>query len=111
MKSMFYKSIFSALTLSALLSGCAASGNAPARVVDGTTEGSTVNSLDSIMNSLPSMEHCTLRVAVARIRLGDGALNTYGNLGKKINGMTAQQVIDFSQQYPALSLAQAQCVP
>lgn len=111
MKSTFYRSILCTLMVSILLSGCAASGTAPARVVDGTTEGSTVNSLDSIMNSLPSMEHCTLRVAVARIRLGDGALNTYGNLGKKINGMTAQQVIDFSQQYPALSLAQAQCMP
>src|SRR6478735_2569983 len=103
------KSIFYVLMISILLSGCAAPDNTPARVVDGTTEGSTVASLDSIMNSLPAMEHCSLRIAVARIRLGDGALNTYGNLGKKINGMTARQVIDFSQQYPALSLAQAQC--
>ncbi|HQQ74969.1 MAG TPA: hypothetical protein PK031_07430 [Pseudomonadales bacterium] len=112
MKSTFYRSILCTLMVSMLLIGCAAPDNSPpARVVDGTTEDSTVTSLDSIMNSLPSMEHCTLRVAVARIRLGDGALNTYGNLGKKINGMTAQQVIDFSQQYPALSLAQAQCMP
>ena len=111
MKSVFYKSLFSALMISILLGGCAAPDNVPARVVDGSSEGSTVTSLDSIMNSLPAMEHCSLRVAVARIRLGDGTLNTYANLGKKINGMTAQQVIDFSQQYPALPLAQVQCAP
>lgn len=111
MKSTFFKSLFSALMISILLGGCAAPDNAPARVVDGSSEGSTATSLNSIMNSLPTLEHCDLRVAVARIRLGDGALNTYANLGKRINGMTAQQVIDFSQQYPALPVAQVNCAP
>ena len=106
-----YKSLFPALMISILLSGCAAPDNAPTRIVNGTTEGSTVTSLDSIMSSLPLMEQCSLRVAIARIRLGDATLNTYGNLGQKINGMTAQQVIDFSQQYPAMPLAQVNCAP
>lgn len=111
MKSVFYKSIFCVLIASILLSGCAAPDNAPARVVDGSSEGSTLTTLESITSSLPLMEQCSLRVAVARIRLGDATLSTYANLGKTINGMTAQQVIDFSQQYPALPLAQVNCAP
>lgn len=111
MKSVFFKSLFCVLLASILLGGCAAPDNTPARVVDGSSEGSTLTSLESVTSSLPLMEQCSLRVAVARIRLGDANLNTFGNLGKKINGMTAQQVIDFSQQYPALPLAQVNCAP
>jgi hypothetical protein len=100
-----------ALIISIALSGCAAPGGEPSRTVDGTSQDSTVESLRLMMNNSPPLDHCNLHIAVARIRLGDATLNAGNNLGQKLNGMTAQQVIDLSQQYPPLPLAQMQCIP
>ncbi len=103
------KSFLLALTISMLLCSCAAPENEPVRTVDGSSEDSTVDSLRMMMNNLPALDHCHLQVAIDQIRLGDATLNTDNNLGKKINGMTAEQVIDFSQQYPPL--IRAHCAP
>lgn len=95
----------------ALVSGCAAPDATPVRVVDGSSENSTVESMRLMTNNLAETDHCNLQIAFARIRLGDATLSSYSNLGKKLNGMTAQQVIAFSQQYPPLPLAEMQCIP
>lgn len=105
------KPVFLALVILALVSGCAAPGTTPVRVVDGSSESSTVESMRLMTNNLPGEDHCQLQIAFARIRLGDPAFSSYSNLGKKLNGMTAQQVIDFSQQYPPLPLAEMGCIP
>lgn len=97
------KTVLCALMMSVLLLGCAATHDEDSGVatVDGSSTKSTVRSLRMMKGEGISM-HCQIEHAVLRILKGDPTLSpSVGNgLGEKLNGMTAQQVIQFSTMYP-----------
>lgn len=97
------KTALCALMMSVLLLGCAAKHDEDSGVVtiDGSSTKSTVKSL-RMMKGEGITVHCQIEHAVRRILKGDPTLSpSVGNgLGEKLNGMTAQQVIQFSSTYP-----------
>lgn len=99
------------LLLPLLLCSCASQMTESTKVIDGTNETTTVTSMRLMASNLPRLEQCHLEVAFAKIRLGDPTMGSYTNLGKKLNGMTAQQIIIFAKQFPELPAAEVQCAP
>lgn len=99
------KAVLCALMMSVLLVGCAVTGDDDSKVmvIDGSSSKSTIKSL-RMMKGEGMTVHCQIENAVKRILEGDPTLSpSAGNgLGEKLDGMTAQQVIQFSKVYPPL---------
>lgn len=99
------KTMLCSLMISLLLAGCAASGDShKVQVVDGSSVKSTVHSL-RMMKGQSIATHCQIEAAVKRILVGDPTLApANGNgLGEKLDGMTSEQVVKFSEMYPPLT--------
>jgi len=74
---------------------------------DGSTEQTTKDSNTEILKHLSNRGCGEFLAALARIQIYDGAQRRKtdpnakpGPLGKKIDGMTYQQIMDYSRQFP-----------
>jgi hypothetical protein len=96
------------LTTLIVVSGCALGPSRQPRV-NGKSDVTTTASLKAIYAQHSDYEICLLQTAIIRIQVGDkaeqeaktGAKNAKATpLGAKINGMTYDEIISFSQKYP-----------
>jgi hypothetical protein len=94
--------------LSCLLVGCATTPSALQSFrFDGSTEQTTKDSNTEILKHLSNRDGGEYLAALARIQIYDREQRRKtdpdakpGPLGKKIDGMTYQQIMDYSRQFP-----------
>ncbi len=94
--------------LACLLVGCASAPSALQSFrFDGSTEHTTKDSNTEILKHLSNRKGGEYLAALVRIQLYDRAQRRKtdpnaepGSLGKKLDGMTYQQIMDYSRQFP-----------